>query len=177
MNITVYCGVSEGNKPEYKQAAIDLGLWMARAGHRLVYGGGGIGMMGALSDTIIENGGDVLGIIPQFLVEREQLNVHLEHSIIVETMSERKKLLYENADAFVMLPGGIGSFEEITEVLSQKKLGFIEAPVYIVNIEGCYDHFIAALQDIVDNGFLLPEESPFIAVRSVEELAQIIDRH
>lgn len=174
MNITAYCGVAEGNDHAFKQAAADLGKWMAQAGHRLVYGGGGIGMMGVLSDTILEHGGEALGIIPQFLVDREQLNIHLEHSVVVETMAERKQMLYENADAFVMLPGGIGTFEEITEVLSQKKLGFIDAPVYIVNINGCYDYFVAALHDLVTNGFLDPHESPFTEVTSITELADLL---
>lgn len=174
MNITVYCGVNEGNDPAFKQSAIDLGTWMAQAGHTLVYGGGGIGMMGALSDAVLEHGGAVHGIIPRFLVDREQLNVRLENATIVETMAERKALLYGEADAFIMLPGGIGSFEEITEVLSQKKLGFIDKPVFIVNINGCYDHFVAALHDLVTNGFLDPEESPFTEVRSITELADLL---
>lgn len=176
MNITVYCGVAIGNDPAYKESAIELGKWMAEAGHTLVYGGGGIGMMGAVSDAVLEGGGEVLGIIPQFLVEREQLNVHLEHSTVVDTMAQRKQMLYEAADAFVMLPGGIGSFEEITEVLSQKKLGFISEPVYIVNINGCYDHFVASLHDLVANGFLLPGEAPFIEVKSIAELTTLLQQ-
>ena len=174
MNITAYCGVAIGNNPAFEQSAVELGKLIAEGGHTLVYGGGGIGMMGRLSDTVLEHGGNVEGIIPRFLVEREQLNVHLDHSTVVETMAERKQGLYENADAFVMLPGGIGTFEEITEVLSQKKLGFITAPVYIVNIKGCYDNFVAALRDIVDYGFLGPDEASFTEVSSIKELATLL---
>ncbi len=174
MNITVYCGVAIGNDPAFEQAAVQLGSWMASSGHKLVYGGGGIGMMGALSNSVLEHGGEALGIIPQFLVDREQLNINLENSIVVETMAERKKLLYDNADAFVMLPGGIGTFEEITEVLSQKKLGFIDAPVYVFNVNGCYDDFVQALRNLVEFGFLLEDESPFTVVASIDELEKEI---
>ncbi|MBQ9068047.1 MAG: TIGR00730 family Rossman fold protein [Eggerthellaceae bacterium] len=174
MNITVYCGVALGNSPAYKQSAIDLGTWMAQAGHTLVYGGGGIGMMGALANAVLDHGGNVLGIIPQFLVDREQLNPRIVNPVVVQTMAERKKLLCDNADAFVMLPGGIGTFEEITEVLSQIKLGFIAEPVFIVNIEGCYDHFVASLNELCRNGFLKEEESPYTVVASIAELAAVI---
>lgn len=174
MNITVYCGVAMGSNPSFKQAAIELGTWMAQSGHTLVFGGGGIGMMGTLSNAVLDGGGNVHGIIPQFLVDREQLNKRLTNVTVVETMAQRKGLLFGEADAFVMLPGGIGTFEEITEVLSQIKLGFIDAPVYIVNIDGCYDHFVAALDDLIVNGFLEEGESPYVAVSSIDELVATI---
>lgn len=174
MNITVYCGVSLGSDPAFEQAAKELGTWIGESGHTLVYGGGGIGMMGALSDAVLAAGGEVIGVIPQFLVDREQINAKLANPIVVDTMAQRKTIMKEHGDAFVMLPGGIGTFEEITEVLSDKKLGFISAPVCIVNINGCYDHFVASLNDLIANDFLLPNEAPFTEVKSIGELVEAL---
>lgn len=174
MNITAYCGVALGNNPAFEQSAIELGTWIGEQGHTLVYGGGGVGMMGALADAVLEHGGKVIGIIPQFLVDREQLNDHLHNPVVVETMAERKTLLYNHADAFIMLPGGIGTFEEITEVLSQTKLGFITAPIFIANINNCYGNFIQSLYDLIENGFLEEEEAPFTVANTIEELTQYL---
>lgn len=154
MNITVYCGASMGVSPLYKEAAVEIGQWIADCGHTLVYGGGNTGLMGLLSEAVYVNGGKVIGIIPEFLVERELLNTDIGEVTIVETMSERKKKMFNLGQAFIALPGGLGTLEEISEVVSWARLGQNQHPCVFYNKNHFYDKLEAFIDHMVEEGFL-----------------------
>lgn len=118
MRIAVYCGANVGTRPAYEETAKDLGQWMAKNGHVLVFGGGGVGLRGVVSNAILDQGGQVIGIIPQFLVDHEVANQRLTNLIVVDDMRTRKQAMIDRADAFIALPGGPGTLEEIAEVIS-----------------------------------------------------------
>ena len=118
MNIAVFCGASLGNDAIYKEKTIELGHWIAENNHRLIYGGGNVGLMGIIADTVLENAGEVIGVMPSFLVEREISHTGINELITVDDMDERKKYMIENSEAFIALPGGPGTLEEISQVIS-----------------------------------------------------------
>ncbi|MBQ9272746.1 MAG: TIGR00730 family Rossman fold protein [Mogibacterium sp.] len=118
MNITVYCGAAEGMDPEFAARARELGAWMAKHGHVLVYGAGNSGMMGAVSDSLIENGGSAIGVTPEFFVLAEETRSDLDEVILADDMSTRRNWMIEHGDAFIALPGGMGTLDEITEVMT-----------------------------------------------------------
>ena len=118
MNIIVYCGASKGNQEEYENSAIQLGEWIAKNNHTLIFGGGNAGLMGTLANTVIHNNGKTIGVMPTFLQQRELAHDKLDELIIVESMSERKEIILEKGDVCIALPGGPGTLEEITEVVS-----------------------------------------------------------
>ena len=122
MNITVYCGSNFGDNPHFEEAAHDLGAWIARAGHTLVYGGSSVGLMGAVSRAAIEGGAPVIGVEPEFFIEAGVAQHDLTELIVVETMGERKSKMIELGDAFVALPGGVGTLEEISEIFTRVRL-------------------------------------------------------
>jgi len=153
-NICVYCGSGDGRDPVYLQAARSLGKSLAEAGIGLVYGGGSGGLMGALADSVMANGGTVTGIIPQFLVERERAAHNLSELIVTNDMHERKWAMFERADAFVALPGGIGTLEELIEVLTWAQLGRHDKPVVIADIDGFWRHLSLLLDHMNAKGFL-----------------------
>lgn len=176
MNITVYCGSMKGNDPAYERAAAELGRWIAGSGHALVYGGGGVGLMGTLSDAVLSAGGRVTGIMPSFLVEREVSRSGLTELVVTETMSERKQKMIELGDAFVALPGGPGTVEEISEVMSLEKLGLVEGPCVLLNIGGYYDALASVYDGQVEHGFATPaERSRLQVVSSVVELEALLE--
>ncbi|WP_422481539.1 TIGR00730 family Rossman fold protein [Pleomorphochaeta sp. DL1XJH-081] len=154
-NLCVFCGSSEGRNPLYMQAAHTLAIEMANRRINLVYGGGGAGIMGKLSSTLRHLPVSVVGIIPDRIYEMVR---HLDHAedelIVVGTMHERKGAMYERSDAFVALPGGIGTLEELMEALTWLQLGYHEKPVGILNTAGFFDPLIAMLHHMVDEGFL-----------------------
>lgn len=171
MNITVYCGSSMGSDPEYKVAAEQLGKWIAEKGHTLVYGGGNVGLMGIIADTVLQNGGRVIGIIPEFLLYCEQGHEGLHSLEVVDSMSVRKKRMIELGDAFVAMPGGIGTLEEITEVLTLRRLRQTEKRAFLYNINEYYEPLRHTFQQMVDKEFLPQEEMElFEFVGNVEEL-------
>ena len=176
MNITVYCGVSEGTDKAYTDFARELGSWIGESGHTLVYGGGGIGMMGTVANATLDHGGSVIGIYPHFLSHRERILQRLEDPIEVETMAIRKMKLIDHADAFCVLPGGIGTLEEITEVISQKSLELLDVPILIANVNGYYDRFIDLLHFMEKQGFLRLEPSWFHVVTSIEQIEAILGK-
>jgi uncharacterized protein (TIGR00730 family) len=178
MNICVFCGSSTGSNSIYKAAARELGSLMALGGHKLVYGGGNIGLMGIIADTVLEKGGEVIGIIPGFLMEKEVGHAGLTKLEIVGTMHERKMRMAELSQAFIALPGGWGTLEETAEVLTWKQLGLIHQPVGILNINGFFDAFFAQMQHMVSEGFLKPSNLDFVKVsNSPQHLLSSLDLH
>lgn len=174
MNITVYCGARVGEMAAYRQAAEDLGSWIAKEGHTLVYGGGRIGLMGALADSVIEGGGEVIGVIPKFLSTREKRHRSVTKMYTVETMAERKNKMVELGDVFVALPGGTGTLEEIIEAISLNHLKRHDKPCVLVNVMGFYDPLILMLDVMVEEDFLSWEARDEIyVIDSIEELEDI----
>jgi uncharacterized protein (TIGR00730 family) len=141
--ICVYCGSSPGTSPAYVQAAREFGEILARDGVGLVYGGGSVGMMGEVSQAVLRNGGEVHGIIPEFLVAQEHARPDVQDLIVTRDMHERKQKMFEMADAFVALPGGVGTLEELVEQLTWAQLGRHRKPVLVANIEGFWEPLCA----------------------------------
>ncbi|ENU28108.1 TIGR00730 family Rossman fold protein [Acinetobacter modestus] len=152
-SICVFCGSSLGNDPIYQQIAQATGQAIAQQGQMLVYGGGRSGLMGVVADSAIAAGGQVIGIIPQALVDRELAHTGLTELYVVKDMHERKTKMAELADAFVALPGGAGTMEEIFEQWTWNQLGIHQKPCAFLNVEGFYDGLIQTIQDSVDRGF------------------------
>lgn len=150
-SVCVFCGSSETAHPIYLQAAAALGEGVARAGDRLVYGGGGVGLMGAAARAAHAAGGRVVGIMPGFLRSRERLFDEVE-TIVVTSMHERKQLMYDQSDVFVVAPGGIGTLEEAIELLSWKRLDLHAKPVIFLNVEGFWDHLLDMMRHNVETG-------------------------
>ncbi len=153
-NICVYCGSGDGNDPAFVAAASSFGTALAAASVRLVYGGGSTGLMGAVASATLAGGGRVTGIIPQFLVDRERAHKQVTDMIVTADMHERKWAMFENADAFVALPGGIGTLEELIEILTWAQLGRHAKPIVIVDINGFWAHLRALLDHMNAAGFL-----------------------
>lgn len=147
-SICVFCGASVGHRPSYAAAAARTGTALARRGIRLVYGGGRLGLMGAVADAALAAGGAVTGVIPQGLVDREVAHPNLTELLVVETLHERKARMAELADAFLALPGGLGTLEELAEVLSWAQLGLHAKPIGLLDVEGYFD----ALESFLDHG-------------------------
>lgn len=153
-SICVYCGSSPGNRGAYCEAASVLGAALAASGIRLVYGGGSTGLMGELARATLKAGGEVTGIIPRFLVEREVMLRDVDDLIITEDMHERKRLMFERADGFIALPGGIGTLEETVEMLTWLQLGQHLKPVIIGNIDGFWNPLSDLIDHMRDEGFI-----------------------
>lgn len=153
-SVCVYCGSRAGNHPEYRAAAETTGTWIGRHGGQLVYGGGHNGLMGVVADATLAAGGRVVGIIPEALVAKEFAKTDCTELHVVQTMHERKRMMAERADVFLALPGGIGTFEELFEVWSWRQLGYLDKPIGLLNVAGCYDSLLAFLQSSVANGFM-----------------------
>jgi len=153
-NICVYCGSNTGIDPAYAEAARTLGRLTAQAGIGLVYGGGGLGLMGELARTVLAHGGHVTGIIPSFLSKKERMLREAHEMIVVEDMHQRKKLMFDKSDAFVALPGGIGTLEELVEQLTWAQLGRHTKPIVLVNIEGFWAPFLELLHHMRREDFI-----------------------
>jgi uncharacterized protein (TIGR00730 family) len=143
--VCVYCGSGPGTNPRFIEAAIALGKAIAENGIRLVYGGGSIGLMGAVATSVLDHGGSVTGIIPDFLTSREHALTRVQEMIVTPDMHERKRLMFEHSDAFVALPGGIGTLEELVEQLTWQQLGRHSKPILIANIDGFWEPLLALL--------------------------------
>jgi uncharacterized protein (TIGR00730 family) len=144
-SVCVYCASGPGKNPAFVEAARGFGRILAENGIRLVYGGGSVGLMGALADAVLDQGGAVTGVIPDFLVNREHMLVRVQERIITRDMHERKRIMFERADAFVALPGGVGTLEELVEQLTWAQLGRHKKPILILNVEGFWDPLCALL--------------------------------
>ncbi len=155
-SVCVFCGSSDAADPAYLQAAADLGRELAVAGLRLVYGGGGVGLMGACARAAHEAGGEVLGIIPDFLVGKERA-LDVVETVVVTSMHQRKQMFFEESQAFVILPGGIGTLEEIVELLSWRRLDLHAMPVVFYSPDGFWDTLFAVFQHTVDKKLTPPE--------------------
>ena len=153
MNIAVYCGSSSGNNPKFMETAGAFGKWIGENGHTLVYGGASKGLMGAVSNAAIEAGGKVIGVIPEVAMIQARKHTGLTELIETKTMAERKSKMIELADAFVALPGGIGTLDEITEVMSLSSLCIINAPIVFYNTDGYYEPFRAVIDNILNAEF------------------------
>jgi uncharacterized protein (TIGR00730 family) len=168
-SVCLFCGSSDAADPVYTRAARDFGRAAAQAGWRLVYGGGGVGLMGASARAAHEAGGRVLGVMPEFLRSRERLFDEVE-TLVVQTMHERKQIMYDQSDAFVVAPGGIGTLEETVELLSWKRLDLHGKPVIFLNIGGFWDTFFALMRHSVETGFTPASFlQAWTVVNSVEE--------
>jgi uncharacterized protein (TIGR00730 family) len=164
-SVCVFCGSRPGNDPAYLAAAEALGTALAAARMRLVYGAGDVGLMGAVARAAMAAGGETFGVIPAHLVAREQGRRDLSRMVVTETMHERKKVMFMNADAIVTLPGGPGSLDELFEVLTWRQLGLHEKPVYLLNVEGYWEPLRGLLNHLVDNGFAEPGFLDFLLTR------------
>jgi len=153
-SICVYCGSSAGKEPEFAAAAREFGRVLAENNVRLVYGGGAIGLMGAVATAVLDHGGAVKGIIPDFLTRREHMHAGVTDLVVTRNLHERKQLMFEHADAFVALPGGIGTLEELVEQMTWAQLGRHRKPVLIANIGGFWDPLCALLEHMNQLGFI-----------------------
>ena len=153
-SVCVYCGSRAGVDAAYAEAARATGQWIGSHGGQLVYGGGRNGLMGIVAQATQEAGGRVVGIIPKALVDKEQANHHCDELHVVDTMHERKAMMAERSDAFVALPGGIGTFEELFEVWTWRQLGYHDKPIGLLNVAGYYNALLVFLRQSVQNGFM-----------------------
>lgn len=169
-SIGVFCGSRSGRSPAYADAARRTGLAIAKAGARLVYGGGDVGLMGIAASAAAEAGGVVRGIIPDFLIAREGQLDGVE-IVIVDTMSTRKKRLIGASDAYIILPGGTGTLEEVSDVISRQQLGLHDKPVAFLNTEGFWDPFLALIDHTVEQGFTPADLAEHLVMESEPEAA------
>lgn len=169
MTVCIFCGSSIGAKPLYADAAKKLGILLARNSISLVYGGGKVGLMGVVAEAFLNVGGTVTGVIPDFLVRREVAHAGVTNLEIVESMHARKKRMADLADAFVALPGGWGTLEELTEVLTWRQLGLIAKPIFLLNTDGFFDPLLKQLENMIDEGFVKPSYRDYLNVFSAPE--------
>ncbi|CAN7263624.1 TIGR00730 family Rossman fold protein [Acidovorax sp. LjRoot118] len=153
-SICVYCGSRPGENEAYAEAATAVGTWIGAHGGQLVYGGGRSGLMGTVAEATRQAGGRVVGVIPQALVDKELANRQCDELHIVQTMHERKAMMAERSDAFIAMPGGIGTFEELFEVWTWRQLGYHDKPLGLLNVAGYYDGLLAFLNHSVASGFM-----------------------
>jgi uncharacterized protein (TIGR00730 family) len=154
--VCVYCGSGPGTNPRFVEAAIALGKALAENGIRLVYGGGSMGLMGAVATSVLDHGGSVTGIIPDFLTARENALNRVQEMIVTPDMHERKRLMFERSDAFVALPGGVGTLEELVEQLTWQQLGRHTKPVLLANIDGFWEPLLTLLAHMRATEFIRP---------------------
>ena len=171
MNITVYLGANEGNDPALKKAVTELGTWIGESGNALVYGGSETGLMGTLAASVLEAGGDVTGVEPVFFIEEELQFDGLTELIVTQDMSERKAKMIELGDVFIAFPGGTGTLEEITEIMSKVSLGHLDAPCILYNLDGYYDSLKTLLENMIKKG--LSSEERQRRIYFTEDLDQI----
>lgn len=173
MNIAVYCGSSSGNDEKYTESAKELGKWIGESGNTLVYGGANKGLMGAVADSVLENGGKVIGVIPDVPRIQERKHTGLTECINTGSMAERKAKMIELADAFIALPGGIGTLDEITDVLSLSSLDVVTGPIVLFNKDGYYEPFRVLIRKVIENGFGRHEY--FKSMLISEDMDEIVD--
>ncbi len=172
--VCVFCGSSSGARPAYAAAARELGELLARHGIGLVYGGGDVGLMGVLADSALAAGGEVIGVIPQALADREVAHGGLTALHVVRTMHERKQMMHDLSDGFIALPGGLGTLEEFFEVLTWGQLGMHAKPCGILDVEGYYEPLLALLDRAVDDQLLKPENRAMLIYDTSAE--RLLDR-
>jgi uncharacterized protein (TIGR00730 family) len=169
--VAVFCGSSFGGDPAYRLAAEALGTGLARAGIRLVYGGGRIGLMGALADAVLHAGGEVVGVLPEFLRTAEIAHDGLTRLEITDSMHARKRRMFELADAFVALPGGIGTLDETIEILTWRQLGLHAKPIWVCDVAGSARGLVGAIEGAIAGGFAVPAlREAYVVVEGVPAL-------
>ena len=177
MNITVYLGANEGNDPRLAQAVRELGRWIGESGNALIYGGSACGLMGELAKSVLDAGGKATGVEPQFFVDQGLLYDDLTELFITKDMTERKAKMIELGDAFIAFPGGTGTLEEITEVMSKVSLGHLDAPCILYDLDGYYAGLKALLAHMVEMGLSSPErQSGIYFVKNLDEIKSILKR-
>ena len=177
-NISIFCGAHEGKNPEYAKAAKSVAELIAKKGINVVFGGGNVGLMKVISDTALDNGVEVLGISLKSLHELELANPRLNDIVVSETLLDRKDEFMSRSDAFIVLPGGVGSLDELAEIMASNQLGIINKPVGILNTEGYYDHLLEWFNKAVNEGFISSENLKELLVSdSPEELVELITTH
>ena len=173
-SVAVYCGSRFGNSPAFAEAARTLGTLIGQSSATLVYGGGRVGLMGTVADAVMASGGQVVGVIPQALMDREVGHAGLTELHVVQTMHERKQLMAERADAFISLPGGIGTLEELYEVWSWQQLGYHDKPVALLNVDGYYDALLEFHRAMHKRGFV--SDAQFYALLIDTDAVRLLDR-
>jgi uncharacterized protein (TIGR00730 family) len=172
--VCVYCGSGPGTDPRFTEAAVALGKTLAENGVRLVYGGGSLGLMGSVATSVLDNGGTVTGIIPDFLKLRENALKRVQEMIVTPDMHERKRLMFEHSDAFVALPGGIGTLEELVEQLTWQQLGRHSKPILIANIANFWEPLLGLLTHMRSTQFIRPTLA--IEILKAERVEDILPR-
>ncbi len=174
--VCVYCGSSPGARPEHVENATALGVSLAKAGVRLVYGGGNIGLMGAVARATLANGGHVTGIIPQFLVDREVMLADAQELVVTADMHERKRLMFERSDAFVALPGGVGTLEELVEQLTWAQLGRHDKPILIADLDGFWSPLLTLIEHMQAEGFIRQGlDVPYIVASKIDDILPMLE--
>ena len=177
MNITVYLGANEGNDPNLRSAVTQLGEWIGQSGNTLIYGGSKSGLMGAAADSVLNAGGEVIGVEPQFFIESEFQHDGLTELIVTKDMSERKNKMIELGDAFIAFPGGTGTLEEIAEVMSKVSLNQLDAPCILYNLNGFYQDLKALLNRMIEMGLSSKERQEEIYfAESLEQIQRILSK-
>ncbi|RAI00118.1 TIGR00730 family Rossman fold protein [Acuticoccus sediminis] len=178
-SVCVYCGSATGHDPRFAAAADELGTALARASITLVYGGGSLGLMGRIAHRVLQEGGRVIGIIPRFLHDREVMLTEVTELIVTEDMHERKRLMFEHADGFVALPGGIGTLEEVVEMMTWSQLGRHEKPIVLANVADFWAPLNALIQHMVQAGFIRPGwDVSYDVVDTISEVVPVlVERH
>lgn len=176
-NLLLFCGSSTGNDPEIVEMAKRLGRYLAEQKYRLIYGGGNVGLMGIIANAVMDHGGEVIGIIPEFLMVREVGHVEVTEFYQVKTMHERKALMCDKADIIMAIPGGFGTFDELFEMLTWLQLGLHTKPIGLLNINGFFDLLLKQLDLMVEKGFLRPNNKELINVdESYEALLSTLSK-
>jgi uncharacterized protein (TIGR00730 family) len=176
--LCVFCGSSVGGRPEYAEAASAFGRLLVRRGLGLVFGGGHIGLMGVLADAVLGAGGEVIGVIPQALVDRELAHAGLTELRVVDTMHQRKALMADLSDAFVALPGGYGTLDELFEILTWSQLGIHAKPIGLLNVGGFFDPLLGWVRHAAAEGFLRPQHVALLNVSTdAEGLLDVLLHH
>ena len=174
-NISVFCGAHEGNNPRYAEDAKKIGEILASKGINVVFGGGNVGLMKIVSDAALDNGVDAIGVGLESLHNLELVNPRLKNQIITKTLLDRKGEFMKRSDAFIVLPGGVGSLDELAEIMANNHLGLINKPVGLLNTEGYYDHLLAWMKKAVEENFITEANfNDLIVSSSCEDLVNLI---
>ena len=177
-NISIFCGAHKGRNPEYAKAAESIAKAIAKKGINIVFGGGNVGLMKIISDTALDNGVEVLGISLKSLHALELVNPRVDEIVVSDTLLDRKDEFMSRSDAFIVLPGGVGSLDELAEIMASNQLGIINKPVGILNTEGYYDHLLKWFNKAVDEGFISSKNlDELLVADSPDELIDMITNH
>ncbi len=175
--VCVFCGSATGKNEKYLQLATRVGEIIASHRHELVYGGGRVGLMGAVADSVMKHGSRVIGVIPKTLMTKEVAHEDVSQLYVVEGMHERKKMMYDLSDAFLVIPGGMGTLDEMFEILTWAQLKLHHKPIYLLNEGGFYDHLIAYVKHSAAEGFIRPEHvNLFQVISSTEDIITVMKK-